>query len=105
MYTYSLFKELYHLRWGIEEKYKTIKCAIEVESFTGKAPHSIYQEFYASAFLNNLQAIITRKKVVHDEINLESRKRKYDYQESWTCALYYVKEKIVSLFVESSIEK
>ena len=104
LYPYSLFKELYHLRWGIEEEYKTIKCALEVESFTGKTPHAIYQEFYASLFLSNLQAIITIEKDVQDEINLKSSKRKYDYQENRTSALYYVKEKIVSLFIESSIE-
>ena len=76
LYPYSLFKELYHLRWGIEEGYKTLKCTLEVESFTGKTPHAIYQEFYASLFLSNLQAIITREKDVQDEINLKAKKRK-----------------------------
>ncbi len=104
LYPYSLFKELYHLRWGIEEGYKTLKCTLEVESFTGKTPHAIYQEFYASLFLSNLQAIITREKDVQDEINLKAKKRKYDYQENRTAALYYVKEKIVSLFTENFIE-
>ena len=47
---------------GIEEEYKTIKCAIEEESFTGKTPLVIYQEFYASLILSNLQVIINRKK-------------------------------------------
>ncbi len=105
LYPYSLFKELYHLRWGIEEGYKTLKCSLEVESFTGKTPHAIYQEFYASLFLSNLQAIITREKDVQDEINLKSRNRKYDYQENRTSALFYVKEKIVSLFTENYIEQ
>ena len=47
---------------GIEEEYKIIKCAIEVESFTGKTPHAIYQEFYVSLILSNLQVIINREK-------------------------------------------
>ncbi len=47
---------------GIEEEYKTIKCAIVEESFTGKTPHAIYQEFHASLILSNLQVIINRKK-------------------------------------------
>jgi len=54
--------------------------------------------------LSNLQAIITREKDVQDEINLKAIKRKYDYRENSTSALYYVKEKIVSLFTENSIE-
>lgn len=103
LYPYSLFKELYHLRWGIEEEYKTLKCTLEVESFTGKTPHAIYQEFYASLFLSNLQAIITREKDVQDKINLKAKKRKYGYQENRTSALYYVKEEIVSLFTKHLI--
>jgi len=73
---------------GIEEEYKTIKCAIEEESFTGKTPLVIYQEFYASLILSNLQVIINREKNVQDEINLKSIKWIYDYQENRTSALY-----------------
>lgn len=47
---------------GIEEEYKTIKCAIEEESFTGKTPHAIYQKCYASLILSNLQVIINSEK-------------------------------------------
>ena len=36
LYPYSIFKYLYHLRWRIEEEYKTIKSVMEVESFTGQ---------------------------------------------------------------------
>ncbi len=53
----------------------------------------------------DLQAIITREKDVQDEINLKSKNRKYDYQENRTSALFYVKEKIVSLFTENYIEQ
>ena len=62
---------------GIEEEYKTIKCAIEEESFTGKTPLVIYQEFYASLILSNLQVIINREKNVQDEINLKSIKQNF----------------------------
>ena len=75
---------------GIEEEYKTIKCAIEEESFTGKTPLVIYQEFYASLILSNLQVKINIKNV-QDEINLKSIKWIYDYQENRTSALYLEK--------------
>ena len=54
----------------------------------GKTPHVIYQEFYASLILSNLQVIINREKNVQDEINLKSIKWIYDYQENRTSALY-----------------
>ncbi len=31
------FRELYHLRWGVEENYKRLKKWIEIENFTGKS--------------------------------------------------------------------
>ncbi len=62
---------------GIEEEYKIIKCTIEVESFTGKTPHVIYQKFYASLFLSNLHAMINRENDVQDEVNLKSRKQNF----------------------------
>jgi len=37
----SLFKTLYHLRWGIEENYKRLKQWIEIENFSGKSALSV----------------------------------------------------------------
>ena len=82
---------------GIEEEYKIIKCAIEVESFTGKTPHTIYQKFYASLFLSNLHAIINRENDVQDEVNLKSRKQNF--------CIALCERDDYSLFIESSIEQ
>ena len=37
LYPHSLFEDLYHNRWPIEEDYKLLKCRIEVEILPGKA--------------------------------------------------------------------
>jgi hypothetical protein len=37
----DLFKELYYLRWGIEENYKRLKHWVEIENFSGKSVLSI----------------------------------------------------------------
>jgi hypothetical protein len=42
----DLFKELYYLRWGIEENYKRLKQWVEIENFSGKSVLSIQQDFY-----------------------------------------------------------
>lgn len=50
----SEFKELYHLRWGVEENYKRLKQWVEIENFSGKSALSVKQDFYAKVFTANL---------------------------------------------------
>ena len=50
MYPVTIFQELYTLRWGVEEEYKTMKSVLEVEQFSGKSPHAVRQEFHAALF-------------------------------------------------------
>ncbi len=52
------FKELYHLRWGIETKYDDVKNKLKSESFSGTGPLAIRQDFFATMFLNNLASIM-----------------------------------------------
>ena len=46
------FKALYHERWTVEEGIKTAKCKIEVENWTRKTVHSVYQDFHAPSALS-----------------------------------------------------
>lgn len=48
------FKALYHQRWTVEEGIKTTKCKIEIENWTGKTVHSVYQDFHARVLCQNL---------------------------------------------------
>jgi hypothetical protein len=52
------FAELYHLRWPVEEDYKTMKHWIEIENFSGKSVLSIYQDFHAKVFSKNLTSAL-----------------------------------------------
>ena len=53
-YPIDIFSGLYHQRWPIEEDYKTIKCRMELENFSGKSALSVYQDFHAKVFAKNL---------------------------------------------------
>ena len=53
-YPIDIFNDLYHQRWPIEEDYKTIKCRMELENFSGKSALSVYQDFHAKVFAKNL---------------------------------------------------
>jgi hypothetical protein len=96
LYPYDLFEELYHDRWPVEEDYKTMKCWLEVENFSGKSVLSIHQDFYAKVFSKNLTSVIAFP--TRDSINQISAKRKYDYQINFTQALSKTKDVIVLLF-------
>lgn len=56
-YAHSIFAELYHQRWGIEEGYKFLKCRVEIENFSGKSVHAVMQEFHAKIVTGNLTAL------------------------------------------------
>jgi hypothetical protein len=57
-YDVSLFKSLYHMRWGIEENYKRLKQWVEIENFSEKSALSVQQDFYAKIVAANLTALM-----------------------------------------------
>lgn len=92
----ELFSDLYLCRWPVEEDYKTLKYRLEVENFSGKTVHSVYQDFHAKVFSKNLAAVIagTTKK----EIVKKSKQLKYIHQINFAQALSKMKNTIVLLF-------
>jgi hypothetical protein len=95
-YSYDLFAELYHLRWPVEEDYKALKYRLDVENFSGKSLHSVYQDFHAKIFSKNLTAVIasTTKK----EIDEKNKNCKFPHQINFTQALSKMKHTMVLLF-------
>ncbi|MDL1968358.1 MAG: IS4 family transposase [Deltaproteobacteria bacterium] len=93
----KIFANLYHLRRPVEEDYKTIKCRLQVENFSGKTTLSVYQDFHAKILSKNLTAVISL--TVKDEINRISEQRKFEYQINFAQALSKMKHSIVLLFI------
>ncbi len=92
----ELFSDLYHLRWPVEEDYKILKYRIQIENFSGKSVHSVYQDFHAKVVSKNLTAVIattTRKEIIKKSENL-----KYRHQINFAQALSKMKNTIVLLF-------
>ncbi len=96
-YPKNIFADLYHLRWPVEEDYKTIKYRLQVENFSGKTTLSVYQDFHAKIFSKNLTAVISL--TVKDEIKHISEQRKFKYQINFAQALSKMKHSIVLLFI------
>ena len=52
------FAALYHARWRIEEAFKTLKCRLQLEGFTGNPPNAIEQEIDAKILVANITAAL-----------------------------------------------
>ncbi len=99
LYPTEIFHDLYHKRWPIEEDYKTIKCRMELENFSGKSPLSVYQDFHAKVFIKNLVSVLSFP--VKNSLDNYSSSKKYQYQINFTQALSKSKGVIPLLFHET----
>jgi hypothetical protein len=96
VHPYDLFARLYHQRWFVEEDYKCLKLPLEIENFTGKTVHSVYQDCYPQILAKNITSILSfdaRTRVKRDHI-----KQKYAHQINFAYALSKTKEVMVRLF-------
>lgn len=93
-------KELYFLRWGIEEHYKKLKHRVCIENFSGKTVESIYQDFYAKLFIINLTCTL-----IHpvDHLLSEQPKKKHVHKVNFTDALARLKYVPIKLFLEKKV--
>ena len=95
-YPHHVFASLYHERWPVEEDYKTMKCRIEIENFTGKSVLSVYQDFHARVFSKNITAMLTF--AAQERVEQSGAGRKHSYQINFTQALSTMRDSIVLLF-------
>jgi len=100
LYDYSIFKSLYHLRWGIEENYKRLKQWVEIENFSGKSALSVKQDFYAKIVASNLTTLMEIQ--AQELVDKRTRYLKRRYQINYAQALSKMKHRIVSLIINKS---
>jgi Transposase DDE domain len=96
-------KELYGLRWPVEDAYKTFKHRVCVENFSGKSAKSVLQDFYVKIFIMNLTAAAVRP--INDVLKKPSVKLKYTYQVNLIEAIATMKRAVVSFFITKHISK
>lgn len=100
------FAELYHQRWAIEEAYKLQKCRGELENFTGRTVHAVYQDLYAKLFTLNLMAMCAFAAESTVEETTQHRELSYRVNRSRTlskmkyhlvCAILNIQERLDAL--------
>lgn len=60
-WTHEDFKHLYSLRWGVETFFAKLKGKLSLENFTGKTVESIYQDFWSTVFISNLETLLVEE--------------------------------------------
>jgi hypothetical protein len=73
IYPASVFGELYHQRWGIEEAFKRLKHRLNLEHVTGLSQQSVVQDVAAKIVCDNLQALTAM--TAHAEADLPDSER------------------------------
>jgi len=96
-------KELYGLRWPVEDAYKTFKHKVCIENFSGKSARSVLQDFYVKTFIMNLTAVAVRP--INEALKKPSVKVKYTYQVNLIEAIATMKRAVVSFFITKQIGK
>lgn len=96
------FKYLYHLRWGIEEKYDELKNKLKIEAFSGVTPVAVLQDFYATMFLTNMVSFAEMDCEKELKLISQGRERKYEYRINTTLAIASVKDSLIELTMERS---
>lgn len=100
LYPTELFKELYHLRWPVEEDYKTMKQWIEIENFSGKSVLSVYQDFHAKVFSKNITRILTHPTL--KAIDKKTEACLYRHKTNFTQSISKMKNVLPLLFVRTA---
>lgn len=98
-FPYKIFKDLYHLRWGVEENYKFHKVRLEVENFSGKTTHAIEQDFNATVFIGNARAIIAQEAEEEEEQTYQ-KKYKYEYKINKNISISVLKDSIIQALLD-----
>lgn len=104
--TFSLndLNDLYRMRWGVEESYKSLKKVLNIEYFTGKTALSIEQDFYAKVFMLNMASMIGSQGVINKKSHSKNT-TKHKYQPNKTQVLAKTKDFLVDIFYFNRLSK
>jgi hypothetical protein len=91
-------KELYRLRWGVEESFKLFKKTQNIEYFSSKTVLGIQQDFHAKVVMLNLATVIRTQGII-----IKRGKTKHLRQVNKTQALAKIRDFLIDLFYSDKI--
>lgn len=75
----SMFRQLYFLRWPVEENYRLIKEKVGLTDFRGYSENSLLQEFWISMLLANLSLAVKKEADGIIECTINQKGNRYRY--------------------------
>jgi hypothetical protein len=100
-FSVAAIKELYALRWPVEEAYKSFKHKVCLENFSGKSKKAVLQDFYVKLFIMNLTAVMVGP--INQALAKNTVRVKHHHQCNFTEALATMKKAVVSLFITNKV--
>jgi len=98
-YPTSIFADLYHQRWDVEEDYKVMKSRLNIENFSGVSVEAILQDIHAKTLTKNLASI-----AIIEANRAKPNVRKYKYKINVTHALSQLKDNVVRFLMGISFD-
>jgi hypothetical protein len=92
-YSHLDIRQLYRLRWGVEEGFKKFKPKMKIEQFGCRKAEGIFQEFYAHIFCFNMISLSGSIANLLIEEKTAHRKKKYKY--NWQNAYRFFRDKVI----------
>ena len=96
-------KELYHMRWGIETAYETLKNRLQLENFTGTKPILLLQDIYSTIYLSNLVEDIILD--AERELDQKETNRKHKMMINQTVSIGILKNDLIYILLETDDQK
>jgi len=96
-------KELYHMRWGIETAYETLKSRLQLENFTGTKPILLLQDIYSTIYLSNLAEDIILD--TERELDQKEANRKHKMMINQTVSIGILKNDLIYILLETDDQK
>lgn len=95
--------ELYHMRWGIETAYETLKDRLQLENFTGTKPVLLLQDIYSTIYISNLAEDIIRD--AEAELDEKEVHRKHKMAINQTLSIGILKNDLIYILLETDAQK
>lgn len=93
-----ILKQLYSMRWGIENSFRKLKYTIGLSAFHSKKSEHILQEIFARLTLYNFSEFVT------SHIAIRKKKRKHLYKINFSVAVYACRNLLLGRYAPKAVE-
>jgi len=95
-YPTEIFGHVYNLRWAVETDYDCTKNRLNLENFSGKTVHSVFQDLYSTIFVSGLESILIEQ--ANEQLADKSQTNQFPLQVNHAISFNAIKNQVFQLF-------